>query len=78
MERLYKMTRLYGNIKDLEITSSNSTCDYYRLTLYLHIAGEWYPVTKEEGFSFYSKKEIYKILKNDIVNDLSKQGIKAR
>ena len=71
------MYRLYGNIKDLEMTSSNSTCDYYRLTLYLHIEGEWYPVTKEKGFSFYSKKEIYKILKNDIINDLSKQGIKA-
>ena len=78
MEGLYKMYRLYGNIKDLEMTGSNSMCDYYRLTLYLHIAGEWYPVTKEKGFSFYSKKEIYKILKNDIINDLSKQGIKAR
>ena len=75
------MLRLYGNIKGLERTGGNCTCDYYRLTLYVNCqkAGfGWQPVTAEQGFNGYSKKDIYKILKNKIIRNLDQYGIQAR
>lgn len=71
------MYRLYGNIEDLEKTHSNSSCDYYRLTLFIKYNKSQLPVSRENGFSGYSRKEIYKILKASIISDLKKQGIQA-
>ena len=72
------MLRLYGNAQGLERTSSNCMCDYYRLTLYIKDSESWYPVTAEQGFNGYSKKDIYKILKNKIIRNLDQYGIQAR
>ena len=72
------MLRLYGNVKDLERTSCNCMCTYYRLTLYIKDSESWLPVTAEQGFNGYSKKEIYKTLKNKIIRNLNQYGIQAR
>jgi len=72
------MLRLYGNIKDLERSGCNCTAIYYRLTLYIKDSENWYPVTAEQGFNGYSKKEIYKTLKNKIIRNLNQYGIQAR
>lgn len=72
------MLRLYGNIKDLERPGGNCTATYYRLTLYIKDQESWLPVTAEQGFNGYSKKEIYKTLKNKIIRNLDQYGIQAR
>ena len=72
------MLRLYGNAQSLERTSSNCMCTYYRLTLYIKDSESWLPVTAEQGFNGYSKKEIYKTLKNKIIRNLDQYGIRAR
>lgn len=72
------MLRLYGNIKGLERSGCNCTAIYYRLTLYFKDQDSWYPVTAEQGFNGYSKKDIYRILKNKIIENLNQYGIQAR
>lgn len=72
------MLRLYGNAQSLERIGANCTCDYYRLTLYIKDSESWHPVTAEQGFNGYSKKDIYKILKNKIIENLNQYGIQAR
>lgn len=67
--------RLYGSIKDLKLICRNSTCDFYELELYILYDNE--PIYKrvEKGFLYYSKKEIYKILKDDIIDYFKNLGI---
>jgi hypothetical protein len=72
------MLRLYGNAQSLEKTGGNCMCNYYRLTLYIKDQESWYPVTAEQGFNGYSKKEIYKTLKSKIIKNLNQYGIQAR
>ena len=72
------MLRIYGNAQSLERTSCNCTAIYYRLTLYIKDQETWYSVTAEQGFNGYSKKEIYKTLKNKIIRNLNQYGIQAR
>ena len=62
------MKRLYGNINDLEFRGSNTTCSYYRLTLYIKDKyGDYIPISVENGFNGYTKREIYKLLKQEII-----------
>lgn len=69
--------RLYGNIKDLELICKNPSCDYYRLSLYIMFDGQ--PIFKsvEKGFLFYSKKEVYRMLKDDIIDYFKSLGIET-
>lgn len=73
-----KKIRLFGNTSDLELTSKNSTCDFYRLSLYAMIDGNVEIFSKEAGFLWCSKKEIFKTLKAGIIADLARYGIAAR
>ena len=67
------MKRLFGSIKNLELISRNSTCDYYRLTLYCRDNYDgWETLTAEGGFLYYTKKEIYKKLKQKIIEENEK------
>jgi len=64
--------RIYGSIKELEKTGSNSTANYYKLTLYIiDKYGDYIPLTAEAGFYGYNKKTIYKALKNQIIRKYS-------
>lgn len=72
-----KKIRLYGNIKDLRKTGCNSTCDYYSLHLFVKINGSYELISAAGGFYDYSKKEIYRILKNQIIEKLNQYGIAA-
>lgn len=69
--------RLYGSIKDLMKTGSNSTCNYYTLTLYVKYQGSYVGFTEKRGFNGYSKKEIYSMLKSGIIDQLKDYGIQA-
>lgn len=62
--------RLFGNISDLELTGSNSVGTVWRLTLWTKEANAWQFWTAEHLFNGYNKKEIFKILKADIVEQI--------
>lgn len=64
------MNRLYGNIKNLEYTGGNSTCNYYKLTLYFKFNNQYIFISAESGFLYYTKKEIYNLLKNIIIGKI--------
>ena len=60
--------RIYGNINDLQKTTSNTTATYYRLYLYIKDNyGDYVPLSIERGFNGYTKKQIYKELKSELI-----------
>lgn len=60
--------RIYGNIKNLERTGHNTQANYFKLCLYIKDKyGDYSPLTVERGFYGYTKKQIFKTLKNEII-----------
>lgn len=72
-----KKQRLFGNVKDLEYIGSNSSCNYYKLTLWIKNSGYWFPYTETGGFLYYNKKEIFRILKGRMIDRLNNYGIEV-